>query len=208
MQRWKKLWALILAGTLSLSLTGCGPAGGSGSTSAGDSASLLQFQVGEETRTLAPGDCYRSADGSTERLSIRTEESLEQLAGNLTTSGGITLGSTMVEVMDTYNLQPGYANFNYEYDPYGDGCTELADKVYDGAMVDLVEENVLDLIISFGFYREDGSWKPIDLTAHSFDDYDTCLVYAFDCEEGHDTDDPAALRAGYVFEITLTYYGD
>ncbi len=208
MQRWKKLCALTLAGALLLSLTGCGPAGGSGGTSAGDSASLLQFQVGEETYTLSPGDCYRSADGATERLSIRTEESLEQLAGNLTTSGGITIGSTMVEVMDTYNLQPGYANFNYEYDPYGDGCTELADKVYDGAMVDLVEENVLDLIISFGFYREDGSWKPIDLTAHSFDDYDTCLVYAFDCEEGHDTDDPAALRAGYVFEITLTYYGD
>lgn len=208
MQRWKKLWALILAGTLSLSLTGCGPAGGIGGTSAGDSASLLQFQVGEETHTLSPGDCYRSADGATDRLDVQTQEALEQLAGNLTTSGEVTIGSTIDDVLDAYDLQPGCANLNYEYDPYGDGCTEVADRVYDGTMVDLVDEHVLDLIISFGFYREDGSWKPIDLTAHSFDDYDTRLVYAFDCEQGHDTDDPAALRAGYVFEITLTYYGN
>lgn len=74
-------------------------------------------------------------------------------------------------------------------------------------MVDLAGENVLDLIISFGFYPENGSWKPIDLTAHTFSDYDTWPHLRLqDCEEGHDTDDPAELQAGYVFEIELFYY--
>ena len=209
MQALNRPLSLALAGALLLCLTGCGqirPSGTTDSAAPAAESDLLQFQVGRQSRTLAPGDHYDCRDGSTERLRIQTEETLDQLSGNITTSNGVTIGSTIDDVMERYNLRPGYANFNYEYDPYGDGCTAVADRVYDGAMVDLAGENVLDLIISFGFYPENGSWKPIDLTAHTFSDYDTCLIYAFDCEEGHDTDDPAELQAGYVFEIELFYY--
>lgn len=45
--------------------------------------------------------------------------------------------------------------------PMATAAPPLRTGVYDGAMVDLAGENVLDLIISFGFYPENGSWKPL-----------------------------------------------
>ena len=161
MQALNRPLSLALAGALLLCLTGCGqirPSGTTDSAAPAAESDLLQFQVGRQSRTLAPGDHYDCRDGSTERLHIQTEETLDQLAGNITTSNGVTIGSTIDDVMERYTLRPGYANFN------------------------------------------------IALTAPTFSDYDTCLIYAFDCEEGHDTDDPAELQAGYVFEIELFYY--
>ena len=92
---------------LLLCLTGCGqirPSGTTDSAAPAAESDLLQFQVGRQSRTLAPGDHYDCRDGSTERLHIQTEETLDQLAGNITTSNGVTIGSTIDDVMEL--LQP------------------------------------------------------------------------------------------------------
>lgn len=71
MQALNRPLSLALAGALLLCLTGCGqirPSGTTDSAAPAAESDLLQFQVGRQSRTLAPGDHYDCRDGSTERL--------------------------------------------------------------------------------------------------------------------------------------------
>ena len=210
----RTLLALSLASALLLS--GCGA--GSGSTSSASSTltdntiserSLVQLRIGNEDVTLEPDQRYYSWSASdtnsgTEHFDLNTETVIRDWdQETMVTSAGIGLGVSLDYFMDAYHVQPNYAHLNYEYDPYGDGTTDIANEVYTGTLPDWKQKKILDLCISLAYIQEDGQWQLMDQSKQSYSEYEgTCIVYDFDFME-HTEDDAVGIG---LDNLTVTYY--
>ena len=210
----RTLLALTLASALLLS--GCGA--GSGSTSSASSTltdntiserSLVQLRIGNEDVTLEPEQRYYSwsasdTDSGTEHFDLNTETVIQDWdQETMVTSAGIGLGVSLDYFMDAYHVQPNYAHLNYEYDPYGDGTTDIANEVYTGTLPDWKQKKILDLCISLAYIQEDGQWQLMDQSKQSYSEYEgTCIVYDFDFME-HTEDDAVGIG---LDNLTVTYY--
>ena len=210
----RTLLALSLASALLLS--GCGA--GSGSTSSASSTltdntiserSLVQLRIGNEDVTLEPEQRYYSwsasdTDSGTEHFDLNTETVIQDWdQETMVTSAGIGLGVSLDYFMDAYHVQPNYAHLNYEYDPYGDGTTDIANEVYTGTLPDWKQKKILDLCISLASIQEDGQWQLMDQSKQSYSEYEgTCIVYDFDFME-HTEDDAVGIG---LDNLTVTYY--
>ena len=210
----RTLLALSLASALLLS--GCGT--GSGSTGSASAAptdntvserSLLQLRIGNEDVTLEPEQRYYSwsasdTDSGTEHFDLNTETVIRDWdQETMVTSAGIGLGVSLDYFMDAYHVQPNYAHLNYEYDPYGDGTTDIANEVYTGTLPDWKQKKILDLCISLAYIQEDGQWQLMDQSKQSYSEYEgTCIVYDFDFME-HTEDDSVGIG---LDNLTVTYY--
>ena len=210
----RTLLALSLASALLLS--GCGA--GSGSTSSASSTltdntiserSLVQLRIGNEDVTLEPEQRYYSwsasdTDSGTEHFDLNTETVIQDWdQETMVTNAGIGLGVSLDYFMDAYHVQPNYAHLNYEYDPYGDGTTDIANEVYTGTLPDWKQKKILDLCISLAYIQEDGQWQLMDQSKQSYSEYEgTCIVYDFDFME-HTEDDAVGIG---LDNLTVTYY--
>lgn len=210
----RTLLALSLASALLLS--GCGA--GCGSTSSASSTptdntiserSLVQLRIGNEDVTLEPEQRYYSwsasdTDSGTEHFDLNTETVIQDWdQETMVTSAGIGLGVSLDYFMDAYHVQPSYAHLNYEYDPYGDGTTDIANEVYTGTLPDWKQKKILDLCISLAYIQEDGQWQLMDQSKQSYSEYEgTCIVYDFDFME-HTEDDSVGIG---LDNLTVTYY--
>lgn len=210
----RTLLALSLASALLLS--GCGA--GSGSTSSASSTltdntiserSLVQLRIGNEDVTLEPEQRYYSwsasdTDSGTEHFDLNTETVIQDWdQETMVTSAGIGLGVSLDYFMDAYHVQPNYAHLNYEYDPYGDGTTDIANEVYTGTLPDWKQKKILDLCISLAYIQEDDQWQLMDQSKQSYSEYEgTCIVYDFDFME-HTEDDAVGIG---LDNLTVTYY--
>ena len=210
----RTLLALSLASALLLS--GCGA--GSGSTSSASSTptdntiserSLVQLRIGNDDVTLEPEQRYYSwsasdTDSGTEHFDLNTETVIQDWdQETMVTSAGIGLGVSLDYFMDAYQVQPNYAHLNYEYDPYGDGTTDIANEVYTGTLPDWKQKKILDLCISLAYIQEDGQWQLMDQSKQSYSEYKgTCIVYDFDFME-HTEDDAVGIG---LDNLTVTYY--
>lgn len=210
----RTLLALSLASALLLS--GCGA--GSGSTSSASSTltdntiserSLVQLRIGNEDVILEPEQRYYSwsasdTDSGTEHFDLNTETVIQDWdQETMVTSAGIGLGVSLDYFMDAYHVQPNYAHLNYEYDPYGDGTTDIANEVYTGILPDWKQKKILDLCISLAYIQEDGQWQLMDQSKQSYSEYEgTCIVYDFDFME-HTEDDAVGIG---LDNLTVTYY--
>ena len=210
----RTLLALSLASVLLLS--GCGAGSGStGSASAaptdntGSERSLLQLRIGNEEVTLEPEQRYYSwsasdTDSGTEHFDLNTEQVIRDWDQvTMVTCADIGLGVSLDYFMDTYHVQPNYAHLNYEYDPYGDGTTDIASETYTGTLPDWEKKKILDLCISLAYIQEDGQWTLMDQSKQSYSDYKgSCIVYDFDFME-HSEDDSTGIA---LDNLTVTYY--
>ena len=210
----RTLLALSLASALLLS--GCGA--GSGSTSSASSTptdntiserSLVQLRIGNDDVTLEPEQRYYSwsasdTDSGTAHFDLNTETVIQDWdQETMVTSAGIGLGVSLDYFMDAYHVQPNYAHLNYEYDPYGDGTTDIANEVYTGTLPDWKQKKILDLCISLAYIQEDGQWQLMDQSKQSYSEYKgTCIVYDFDFME-HTEDDAVGIG---LDNLTVTYY--
>ena len=210
----RTLLALSLASALLLS--GCGA--GSGSTSSASSTptdntiserSLVQLRIGNDDVTLEPEQRYYSwsasdTDSGTEHFDLNTETVIQYWdQETMVTSAGIGLGVSLDYFMDAYHVQPNYAHLNYEYDPYGDGTTDIANEVYTGTLPDWKQKKILDLCISLAYIQEDGQWQLMDQSKQSYSEYKgTCIVYDFDFME-HTEDDAVGIG---LDNLPVTYY--
>lgn len=199
---------LIPAIVAALVLTACGGSAYTSSAVSPDSSdSLFQLSIGAETVTLAPSQRYFSWDQGTpgtECFDLNTEAVTKRWEGNtITTSENISLGASLDQIMQVYDIEPNFAQLNYEYDPYGDGCTDVANHIYDGTLPDWETAKVLDLCISIGYAQKSGQWQRMDLSQQSYSDYDgPCVVYDFDfTEQEEGNPDSAALD-----NLTISYY--
>lgn len=207
---------LALSPASALLLSGCGA--GSGSTSSASSTltdntiserSLVQLRIGNEDVTLEPEQRYYSwsasdTDSGTEHFDLNTETVIQDWdQETMVTSAGIGLGVSLDYFMDAYHVQPNYAHLNYEYDPYGDGTTDIANEVYTGTLPDWKQKKILDLCISLAYIQEDGQWQLMDQSKQSYSEYEgTCIVYDFDFME-HTEDDAVGIG---LDNLTVTYY--
>ena len=210
----RTLLALSLASALLLSGSGAG----SDSTSSASSTptdntiserSLVQLRIGNEDVTLEPEQRYYSwsasdTDSGTEHFDLNTETVIQDWdQETMVTSAGIGLGVSLDYFMDAYHVQPNYAHLNYEYDPYGDGTTDIANEVYTGTLPDWKQKKILDLCISLAYIQEDGQWQLMDQSKQSYSEYEgTCIVYDFDFME-HTEDDSVGIG---LDNLTVTYY--
>ena len=143
-------------------------------------------------------------DSGTEHFDLNTETVIQDWdQETMVTSAGIGLGVSLDYFMDAYHVQPNYAHLNYEYDPYGDGTTDIANEVYTGTLPDWKQKKILDLCISLAYIQEDGQWQLMDQSKQSYSEYEgTCIVYDFDFME-HTEDDSVGIG---LDNLTVTYY--
>ena len=184
----RTLLALSLASVLLLS--GCGA--GSGSTGSASAAptdntvserSLLQLRIGNEEVTLEPEQRYYSwsasdTDSGTEHFDLNTETVIQDWDQvTMVTCADIGLGVSLDYFMDTYHVQPNYADWE--------------------------KKKILDLCISLAYIQEDGQWTLMDQSKQSYSDYEgSCIVYDFDFME-HSEDDSTGIA---LDNLTVTYY--
>lgn len=208
----RPLLALSLASILLLSSCGAGSASSSSATPTGHTVSersLLQLKIGNESVTLEPEQRYYSWSQSdtasgTEHFDLNTEQVIRDWdQETMVTSANIGLGVSLDYFMDAYAVQANYAHLNYEYDPYGDGTTDIANETYTGTLPDWEKKNLLDLCISLAYIQEDGQWQLMDQSKQSYSEYEgTCIVYDFDFME-HIEDDSDSIA---LDNLTVTYY--
>lgn len=75
--------------------------------------------------------------------------------------GGITIGSTVKEVFETFKIKKGYAKINMEVpDPEYPGDTNIKDIVYED--FSFLEKNFLDVLIIFGYKKENNKWNMME----------------------------------------------
>ena len=208
----RTLLALSLASALLLSGCGAGSTSSASSTPTDNTISersLVQLRIGNEDVTLEPEQRYYSwsasdTDSGTEHFDLNTETVIQDWdQETMVTSAGIGLGVSLDYFMDAYHVQPNYAHLNYEYDPYGDGTTDIANEVYTGTLPDWKQKKILDLCISLAYIQEDGQWQLMDQSKQSYSEYEgTCIVYDFDFME-HTEDDAVGIG---LDNLTVTYY--
>lgn len=208
----RPLLALSLASVLLLSSCGAGSVSSSSATPTGHTVSersLLQLKIGNESVTLEPEQRYYSWSQSdtasgTEHFDLNTEQVIRDWdQETMVTSANIGLGVSLDYFMDAYAVQANYAHLNYEYDPYGDGTTDIANETYTGTLPDWEKKNLLDLCISLAYIQEDGQWQLMDQSKQSYSEYEgACIVYDFDFME-HTEDDSDSIA---LDNLTVTYY--
>lgn len=143
----------------------------------GDSAKeFLDLKNGDAALDidLKSGACISYMKGNSIEISD-ADDNYDYVDGELSIKG-ITLDDTIESVMKKLDVKPGFASFNYEYDPYGDGCTEIGDEIYDGNVVDMEKVSALDLSLQVAYYKDGDSWTPIDYTKHGLDDFADVIV--------------------------------
>ena len=91
---------------------------------------------------------------------------------------GVTIGSDLKYVIDTFGIKPGYAIINREVStPEQDGTTDIVEEVYkDTSFWD--KESVLEAEFSWGYKKVDGKWKMV--TAKELKKGKADLVYGVD----------------------------
>ena len=208
----RTLLALSLASALLLSGCGAGSTSSASSTPTDNTISersLVQLRIGNDDVTLEPEQRYYSwsasdTDSGTEHFDLNTETVIRDWdQETMVTSAGIGLGVSLDYFMDAYHVQPNYAHLNYEYDPYGDGTTDIANEVYTGTLPNWKQKKILDLCISLAYIQEDGQWQLMDQSKQSYSEYEgTCIVYDFDFME-HTEDDSVGIG---LDNLTVTYY--
>lgn len=208
----RPLLALSLASVLLLSSCGAGSVSSSSATPTGHTVSersLLQLKIGNESVTLEPEQRYYSWSQSdtasgTEHFDLNTEQVIRDWdQETMVTSANIGLGVSLDYFMEAYAVQANYAHLNYEYDPYGDGTTDIANETYTGTLPDWEKKNLLDLCISLAYIQEDGQWQLMDQSKQSYSEYEgACIVYDFDFME-HTEDDSDSIA---LDNLTVTYY--
>lgn len=210
----RRLLALSLVSALFLS--GCGSTSGNSSAASASAPvsaltqsqeQLLALTLDGQSLTLAPAQRYctwNAPEAGTECFDMNTEavtQSWDNLT--LTTGAGIQLGDTIDQVMDAYHIRPNFAELDYEYDTAGDGATEVNTRVYDGALPDWEQENILDLCISTAYCRKGDQWVQMDLSQQHYSDYDgPKVVYDFDFTEATEGDVDSVMLS----MMTITYY--
>lgn len=143
---------------------------------------VAQFDIradGERLKPLTAGVYCAGADGE---VTVTENETETVTPGELTVCG-IGCGNTLHEALTALGIRAGYARFDYEYDPYGDGCTALGDCVYDGTIPSSEELSALDMVLTVYYTGENGTYEPVDLTAHDLTEYPELLLLRF-CAEG------------------------
>lgn len=126
---------------------------------------------------------HKETDTETEDTSESIEESYSPLLPveeNGFFNCPVQVGDDISIVFETFDLREGEFEFDYEYDPYHDGCTDIERGVYDGTLVDFEENDVLDYMMIIYLYPEDGQWKKINLNSNSPEDFNGYITLFID----------------------------
>ena len=170
----KRLLLFLLSSLLVFALCGCGEKK--------YDVSSFDVKVGGRTvKSMKIDEWYHLRDNKV----THTVNYKDHYAGKKLTIGGLTVGNTVDDIIKAYDLKPGYALLDYEYDPYGDGCTDVDTCVYDGTIPSFEELSILDLDITMFYHYKDGAWFPVDLNKHEIEDYGFILSIDFDIEGVH-----------------------
>lgn len=165
--------------------------------------SAFDIKKGDETvKEIAEQESIFYRDGET----VITYKEVEgkPVAKKLTVCG-IGENNTIEDVIKALNIEIGKASFDYEYDPYGDGCTEVGSAVYDGTLPSYEQLSVLDMVLNVYYIQKDGEWTAVDLKSDSLDNYPVILKISFDTEGVHDL---YGKNKGEIFSLECAVIAD
>lgn len=183
----KKFIAILLClAFVTILFTGCGK------------YDVSSFNIKLGDKDINRLDLYESLyyrDGETSTSYKDTEKRCDS---ETLTVCGIGEDDTIEEAIKALNVEPGFACIEYEYDPYGDGCTELESCVYDGTIPSCEELSALDLVLSIYYAYIDFNWYQINLSGEELTKYPRVLKISFDSEGVHDL---YGKKTGEIFSV-------
>ena len=143
----KRFFAILSAAAILLTLASCG--------------SRTAASVGE---IIADGKRVTLQSGDSISVSVWFEPEYyfndEQLKEAPVLCGGITIGSSVDEMIAAFGIKPGYAAIDREIDTAGDGTTEIVTEPYENTDF-FTAEKVLDANIRFAFAPTEDGWTLI-----------------------------------------------
>lgn len=89
-------------------------------------------------------------------------------------------GDDISDVFKEYNLEDGSYEYDYECDPYGDGCTDVKKGIYDGTLTDFEKEYVLDYMMTIYFTKDNDNWRVINLGNEDLNQYNDVIKLKID----------------------------
>lgn len=191
----KKLLAVICVSSIALSFAGCMKGTDKNndetveSTKAVEEGLKINITIDGKAHEMSEGDIIYS-DHYRDFRDFNGEK-FDYIEIN-----GIKIGSDISE-LDAF-LVPGYTNLNYEYDPYGDGCTDVNSEIYEGTLPDFDEDVVLDMFVENTYVMENGQWKQIKFDADA--DYgDQLLLFVQFDLYGHAYDEDMYEKVGTIY---------
>ena len=160
--KFRKILA-ILAGAIMCAALMCGCTEGDNSDCSVDAVNMAAIK-GKAVQ-LKSGDKLHADVWNNEGYYTMNGDKLKNQPGLYK---GVTIGSDLKYVIDTFGIKPGYAIINREVStPEQDGTTDIVDK-----------ESVLEAEFSWGYKKVDGKWKMV--TAKELKKGKADLVYGVD----------------------------
>lgn len=147
-----------------------------------DKEAVTEFKVLGETKTLSKGD-YLRADKWDNPVYTYNGKSIKAAP---VLCKDITIGSKLEDVLEAFQIKPGYAIVDRETDPYGDGCTDVIKEEYQDTNF-FISEGVLDATFIFGYQKNQDTWELIpykqleEINEYNYYDSDVILYQVTIC---------------------------
>lgn len=156
--------------------------------------------LGEPVTEMQLGESLSCRDG---QVTDTTVDEKETTHNGLLSVNRIGVDNTLADVLSAFSVAPGQASIDYEYDPYGDGCTEIGSEIYSGTLPDMQKLSALDVTVSVYYHYDNGNWNIVDLNKNNIEDLSPVFAVTFDAEGVNEL---YGKNPGTVFSVTCTLF--
>lgn len=112
----------------------------------------------------------------------------------------VSINDDIYEVIQKANIEKNFAKYDYEYDPYHDGCTEINNGIYDGTIINFEEIHVLDYVLQQRYDLINDEW-----IIHNYLEDPKCNSYVIIQYTFSGTDTVYSKQQGKLMALSITY---
>ena len=118
---------------------------------------VTKFKIDNEVYSIKEGDSLL-VDGWNEEIEVEFND--EDMDGKIELYNGISIGSTVEDVIEKFDIKSGYANLNMEVPTEEhDGTTDVVQVLYKNK--NSFADTFLDTMIEFGYKKTNNGWKMV-----------------------------------------------
>lgn len=126
---------------------------------------FVEFKVADKIMELKQGEIIEQNwwNGQEDAIYTDSEGMVHTYDQKLELFGGVTMGTSLEEVLIVFEVEPYKAMVNREISA-GDGCTDVVIEPYE-TLDFLEEESVLDALFTFVYQKVGNGWVKLDCDA-------------------------------------------
>lgn len=118
---------------------------------------VTKFKIDNEVYSIKEGDSLL-VDAWNEEIEVEFND--EDMDGKIELYNGISVGSTVEDVIEKFDIKSGYANLNMEVPTEEhDGTTDVVQVLYKNK--NSFADDFLDTMIEFGYKKTNNGWKMV-----------------------------------------------